>query len=1302
MESNSLGVPLLEMSADQAVASSSAVELAASITSDAVSSLLLLGKGDNGNKKRDSTASTKQSGPEKIESLYESVDLIRLVLSLIEDTSQYLGSIEDPRIKLAQETLKLSVEEIQKHSNIISSSVNNTKEKKSAKQAHSKLTKDAKRQEADRKLMARRLMKDNPRAALQASMKHVKETLSLASSNSASSGNQATSAASIELASTMQPRKKSKTSEDSTKEFNIRLPRPLNGRPTYTPQEAAYHLHTAERDVENLTGTTNKNTHRSFLRRYKDKMIEEKLVPVQISALNELAKKYGAPDQPTAPLYWDTKGRPEIMDFKEFLEAFKSQQASRVAQGWGIADTKAVLKNKAKQNAEAKGLDPSSVKSPVQETANAYHSTLLSLPEVAQRKSNPKPLHRGVAETSERTVLSNTAGMISSRCIVLQPHEVPNFMKFDEASATPGAIKAREIFAEAVGADVKNVYFSPRSLMFNQDDKASIYQVDGDANEPQEQMLVDRETVTSNPSYSVHDKRDDSMKFRGIKVRFTNTIGGGGNSGRPWVQVLNFSDTEMPKSQVPNGVIVIKLPWPSTDPTSKAFGYIALLRNGQGVETENFRLQDLLVRKPLVESAREALGVKPGDDIPKWCRAVFSIDGGISQLKAFADPNSLQEHVDKNELLVKLAKNSSAVFQSLDTGNIHVRLGHWMKQGGKDGGGRSSINLISVLTAALQKLRDEGKLDITSEKMKNIVKCISLIPEVIRKSFDERGIIQSFAIPGWLDESLQGVDVDKMLGSYKGQMTIVLKDKLLSSLVRCVKDTLKHDTVLEETFEELGHPVDSDSSGKEHHLVERSATQHHRLRFSILTGPTNINLFRQAMASNIAQQESARAGDAEELRWRIEQLEANGRFEAMIHVEHFKREADSDRSLFEYDAVPIDFLGRKSRFAKEFVRVRSMRRKDDPLFQEPKFVGNVANVRATLEKLEDDPEVKLGPKEDTWLLRAVNLFQRPVIMSEDVASLSSSNGQVVASNSPDDMLPPVNERNIIVDAQALVSREEAVHSVIENESLLLNASQTLLGCDFPSVATELMKEQAKALVPKITQRLGNFKQLRLADTNEIQHHWALEAFADNIGPLSEIVSMAGHVVANVEATALADCLLRPPSVGQYSHALSDNAKNLQGIGIYYHNERARACFTFFIHSNDDECFGKKYNTDMTLSEKGTTAFSRLYPSTKPPHPEMGGWNGLFTDLTMYTMIGINPRNNNDCLTKVEGGLFKWSDATIKKLQDAKISGADLQSKQTTFVCCMLEFMYDLMINADADIANTPFKPFMGRTMNLRG
>ena len=114
-----------------------------------------------------------------------------------------------------------------------------------------------------------------------------------------------------------------------------------------------------------------------------------------------------------------------------------------------------------------------------------------------------------------------------------------------------------------------------------------------------------------------------------------------------------------------------------------------------------------------------------------------------------------------------------------------------------------------------------------------------------------------------------------------------------------------------------------------------------------------------------------------------------------------------------------------------------------------------------------------------------------------------------------------------------------------------------------------------------------------------------------------------------------------------------------------------------------------------------TDFFKKYPFTKPQNPEQGVWKGVFCVLTMLIGTGINPNGDKDCLTRMDGGLFSWSPATLKKLNGSKISGADLEAKQVKFVCRMLQLMYDLMLETNANSPDVPFKPFVGRSMNLQ-
>ena len=67
------------------------------------------------------------------------------------------------------------------------------------------------------------------------------------------------------------------------------------------------------------------------------------------------------------------------------------------------------------------------------------------------------------------------------------------------------------------------------------------------------------------------------------------------------------------------------------------------------------------------------------------------------------------------------------------------------------------------------------------------------------------------------------------------------------------------------------------------------------------------------------------------------------------------------------------------------------------------------------------------------------------------------------------------------------------------------------------------------------------------------------------------------------------------------------------------------------------------------------------------------------------------------LTRVEGGLFVWSEAMSNKL-----GKDDLPVKQITLVCCMLQLMYDLLLkNENIELRDVTFRPFIGRMLNLQ-
>ena len=94
-------------------------------------------------------------------------------------------------------------------------------------------------------------------------------------------------------------------------------------------------------------------------------------------------------------------------------------------------------------------------------------------------------------------------------------------------------------------------------------------------------------------------------------------------------------------------------------------------------------------------------------------------------MKATKDIRSLEEKKRRNEMQVKIAKNTSGVFQPCDVGNGHVRLGHWVQEIGPDD--VANLGVLENATATIQLLRQEGKLNITTEKAQLIIKSVARI-----------------------------------------------------------------------------------------------------------------------------------------------------------------------------------------------------------------------------------------------------------------------------------------------------------------------------------------------------------------------------------------------------------------------------------------------------------------------------------------------------------------------------------------------------------------------------------------------
>lgn len=101
---------------------------------------------------------------------------------------------------------------------------------------------------------------------------------------------------------------------------------------------------------------------------------------------------------------------------------------------------------------------------------------------------------------------------------------------------------------------------------------------------------------------------------------------------------------------------------------------------------------------------------------------------------------------------------------------------------------------------------------------------------VLRKSYTESSIIDSFLRPGYLDTntSLQAPDMNMLFLTYKERPMVEQRKKWEIDCIEITRTMISSGRVLDDDFETMGYPIDMDSGGGEHPLSEVFASQNHR------------------------------------------------------------------------------------------------------------------------------------------------------------------------------------------------------------------------------------------------------------------------------------------------------------------------------------------------------------------------------------------------------------------------------------------------------------------------------------------
>ena len=362
----------------------------------------------------------RSSDAEKVESLLCFVDGAEIAFALVDDAKRYLLSIGNvgnsngplASVGIVIEALNHAINAGRRQLKGARLAINNTSAKQSAAQSHQKLTQLDRQRFGEQHLQRRALAPTNPRKMLQLAITNTNQKLSALRQSAATISDVSDSSAVIAPRSKkrkaspidvrmLTPEEKKQIIRDS-----IRLPRPRGGNLVYSVAEAVDVVSVLVRQNDEQ----NKHSPRFYLDAIKQKMIDDVRVPVQRSQLNRLLG--AAKEGKTLPTFWNQCGRPEIMSLAELRAKF-DDHAKRDGNCWTLEQTKNALINQTKEKLTVAGLDSSIIESPYKQTIRAYHSALMSMPDLLLRKCNPKNALREASETSIHNMLSYICSVLN-------------------------------------------------------------------------------------------------------------------------------------------------------------------------------------------------------------------------------------------------------------------------------------------------------------------------------------------------------------------------------------------------------------------------------------------------------------------------------------------------------------------------------------------------------------------------------------------------------------------------------------------------------------------------------------------------------------------------------------------------------------------------------------------------------------------------------------------------------------------------------------------------------------------------
>jgi len=280
-------------------------------------------------------------------------------------------------------------------------------------------------------------------------------------------------------------------------------------------------------------------------------------------------------------------------------------------------------------------------------------------------------------------------------------------------------------------------------------DDSGVYFVSADNGEDGCEWSIAKDDGT-NTSVRSHYKTMEKSLLIGQRARMTWTESADGTVATPYISFLGLNARELPEDTCLSGIMVVPvegLAIGGVNPDCKTVGYIVLVRNAPGIETDNFTNYRKTVFRKFVNSKRNA---REGIAIPEEESAVSWQDGGGPQLKAITNEDSMAVDEDMKCTINKHSASRSAVEQPMDFTSIFKMILRYIKK--ITSKNRLMVGFKEKIHKIFCELQRNGRINLSISKLNCIIDFAICIPELLGQSVTQTRIIDGFVEAGMVDK----------------------------------------------------------------------------------------------------------------------------------------------------------------------------------------------------------------------------------------------------------------------------------------------------------------------------------------------------------------------------------------------------------------------------------------------------------------------------------------------------------------------------------------------------------------------